>query len=481
MPRFENKDGRKERKILTAMITDPIFLGRVTSDWEPKSLTLASDWSNKIAGWCMDYFQRYGKAPGKEIESLFRGWADKITDKDMTKSIEQYLVSLSGEYETLSLESNTKFLFDQAGEYFEEVRATNLSESLRGKLAAGRVKEAVTEIEQFHRVDLGKGAPIKILNDEQRIREWFKTPQDPLVSYADGMGKFFGDFLRRDCLFAYVAGEKVGKTFFLLDMAWTALAQRRKVAFFQCGDLSEDQIIERILVRVSGKPSRPGNEGWPTVVKRPVNLERPVVGGDGESIVPLVEFKSRTFNGPMSEEEAVKATEKFRQKTIRSNKAYFQLSVHATKTIGVKGIRAVLDKLRIEEDWEADVVIIDYADILAPPPNSVKWEKRDQVNGNWEMLRTMSSELHCLVVTATQAKADSYTSRILTRKSFSEDKRKNAHVNGMVGINVTGEEKENQVVRLNWIVRRDGDYSPTRCCYVAQCLPLAEPAVLSVY
>ena len=82
-----------------------------------------------------------------------------------------------------------------------------------------------------------------------------------------------------------------------------------------------------------------------------------------------------------------------------------------------------------------DVVVVDYADILRPPPG--RMEPRDQANEVWKQLRALSSALHCLVVTATQANRAGYDRELLGMTNISEDKRKLAHANGVIGINMT--------------------------------------------
>jgi hypothetical protein len=127
------------------------------------------------------------------------------------------------------------------------------------------------------------------------------------------------------------------------------------------------------------------------------------------------------------------------------------------------------------------VVVIDYADILAPEPGATKEDYRHQINVTWQALRRLSQDYHVLVVTATQSDASSYGARILRREHFSEDKRKYAHVTGMVGINQTEEEQGKGIFLLNWILLREGSYSPGRCVHVAGCLAIANPAIVSAW
>jgi hypothetical protein len=84
-------------------------------------------------------------------------------------------------------------------------------------------------------------------------------------------------------------------------------------------------------------------------------------------------------------------------------------------------------------------------------------------------------------LTASQADANSYDASVQTRKNFSEDKRKLSHVNGVVGINVRDKEKEMGVMRLNWVVLREGEFSNRKCVYVAGNLAIANPVTCSSF
>ena len=67
-----------------------------------------------------------------------------------------------------------------------------------------------------------------------------------------------------------------------------------------------------------------------------------------------------------------------------------------------------------------------------------------------------------------------------SKSNFSESKTKLAHVNAFIGINALADEKEKQLRRLNYIVRREEAYSEQECLYVAGCLAIGNPMMISV-
>jgi hypothetical protein len=65
--------------------------------------------------------------------------------------------------------------------------------------------------------------------------------------------------------------------------------------------------------------------------------------------------------------------------------------------------------------------------------------------------------------------------------NFSEDRRKLDHVTGMIGINQRPEEEENEVVRLNWVNRREEKAPERKVVYVAGSRDCCNPCVVSCF
>ena len=94
-------------------------------------------------------------------------------------------------------------------------------------------------------------------------------------------------------------------------------------------------------------------------------------------------------------------------------------------------------------------------------------------------MRALSQDIHCLVATATQTDAASYDVDSIGMKHFSEDKRKYGHVTAMIALNQTPDEKKKEIMRLNFIVLREDEFSVRNFVHVAECRGLANPCVLS--
>lgn len=461
--KVQTRDGKKERLILTGMIVDPVVCGRVAARWVKGEGLFRSKWANLIGGWCVDFYRKYDTPPQGSIESIFESWADAAErDENTVTLVERFLGHLSDGYEEASEDINPDYVVDTAGEYFNQVRLEKLSEQIKGDIESGSPSDAIDRVTKWSHVEIGGGTGVDVLNDADAIREAFEHKGDPLVTYPGALGEFFDDDLGRDTFVAFLGATGRGKSWWLLDIAWEAMRQRRKVAFFEVGDMSQAQLIRRLSVRAAKHPQKP------CTVKYPVDLY--VEDGEAEA-----EFGERVFEKPLDWRKAYKAVQKHAK---GKGKDRLRLSVHPNSSLTVAGMNSIL-LMWEREGWVPDVIVVDYADILAPPSGVA--ETRDQINATWKQLRALSQKLHCCVVTATQSDANSYNATLMNRSNFSEDRRKMDHVTGMIGINMTDEEKEDGIYRLNWLKRRDAEYVENKCVYTAGALSIGRPVMKSAF
>lgn len=469
--RIEQIQGNEERRILTAMIVDEMALGRIATKWEKEMFR--SRWADVIGSWCVKYHGRYGKAPGGDIQGLFDAWAQETKDKDTIALVERFLVSLDGEYRELAKQQNSEYSVDLAAKHFTSIKLRKLFEVGLAELDDGKHDKVVERVANFSRVEMGTGTSIDVLHDNLALREALDTAhEEDLVDYPGALGMFFRGQLARENFVAFMAPEKRGKSFWLIDVGWRAMLQRRRVAWFAAGDMSQRQMIRRFAIRGARHPIK--SKEWPCTVRIPVAVRR---GPEGTQ----VKFDKMVFDAPLNFKKAKAAFEDISQFKVRSDKTFLKFAAYPAGTLSWMGVEAQL-RIWEREGWIPDVVIVDYADIMdlsAAAPGELN--VRHQINKSWEKGRALADKFHCLVVTATQADAASYEQDIITRSNFTEDKRKLSHVTGMLGINQNKKEKDSGSFRLNWIAAREGDYSENATVCVAACLALGNPAVKSCF
>jgi hypothetical protein len=264
------------------------------------------------------------------------------------------------------------------------------------------------------------------------------------------------NFVANDCV--------VHNTFWLIEAGWQAMRQKKKVLFLEVGDMSQRQIMRRFMVRASRRPFRAGKVLKPTAISR---------DDDGNI---KVDREETDFDQDLSRQEAWRACEK----VIRGKSdMYLRLGTWPVGSLSVDGIRSLVQNEQ-RDGWSPDLIVMDYADLL----DMGDWkEKRHAIDRTWGRLRGLSQELHCCVLTATQADSASYAKMVLTMENFSDAKTKNAHATGIVGLNQTKDEKEQGAIRLNWVALRENDsgFTEFKCVAVAECRPLARVCTVSCW
>ena len=446
----ERFDATDAKRILTGMITDATVASRIARRWPSEGL-FASRWENIIGGWCVEHARKYGKAPGRDIETIFRGV--NLTNADEIASIERLLIGLSDAYEMNGSAPAPDYIMDLAGRLFKRVDLRRRAEAVLADLEQGEVSAAEQRMAEFRAVEFGPGS---VDAPDAESEYWHDVFDDEeamsLIQMPDGMAEFWRGDLCRDAFVAFLASEKRGKSWILLDMLVRGFRQRRRVAFFSVGDMSRNQVGRRLGRRLLGAPKRSGHYDVPVRW----------VGGS------LPECEEQYIEG-VTPGAAYAAARR-----MGEGKGRMRIMCYPAATINAEGIEGVLMDWA-QEGWVADIVIIDYADILAPPAGVL--DGRDQINVNWMHLRRMSSNLHCLLITATQANAKSYTADILGRHHFSEDKRKYSHVTAMIGINQSWDERSKGIYRFNSIMRREEEGNAVLT--VAGNLDLGSPVMLA--
>ena len=470
--RIREVDSQVERRIVQSLIMSDAFLGQSMALCDVR--LLKSPHHRTIAKWCQQYYAKFKKAPQQHIENRFHSWSESGRPREEEiDAVQDILSYLSDQYET-GEPINVPYMMDELAHHLSICRLELLKNNLEEVLITGDKDKAEQLIQTYQPIHTGINDGIDPLTDESLWEEAFSEQQEPLILFNDkAADSFFRNALVRDGLIGILGPEKRGKTWWLLEFVVRALLNRRKVAMFEVGDMSQSQVLKRLAMRTARLPlyERHVQEG----VQWPVGWEWTREDGDEGKRRRVPTMETRHPKRTISARTAKMAMQRFvRRCGLSTNHPQFKVSVHANSSINVAGIEAILEGWKQRENFIPDVVAIDYPDILLPEPESSGKQTRDQINDTWKALRRLSQERHCLALCPTQADAASYLLELLTASNYSEDKRKGSHVTGMLALNQIPFEKDNQVTRLNWVLLREDDFALHKCLRVAQCLSLGQ-------
>jgi hypothetical protein len=459
-----------ERATVTALIVSDRVVSKLYAALRNEKHPFRSKWANEVASYCFEFHEKYGRAPRGAVLSWFQDYARSARDESTVDLMERFLRSLDEEARRDAQELNESFAIDRAAALVNEVRIERLKEYLESALEAGptEILEATEKVLTFKQAQFASDGCIDVLTDEEALIDAL-TQQDTdiVVEYPGALGQFFGDQLCRDGFVAFLAPEKRGKSFWLIDVAWRAAAQRKRTLFYSVGDMTERQMLRRFAVRAARRPLER------EVIRIPEEL---YAATDGRATVRRsnIDFEER-----LSTKVALDNMYDVWQKTAHKE-SLLKLKCAPNSTMSIADIESDID-MHIENGFIPDAVVVDYMDILKAEPGTAKDDARHRINENWKAARRLSQKYHVLFFSATQSDAASYDVKRITRKNFSEDKRKIAHVTGMLAINQTDEEKALGIFRLNWVALREAHYTESKEVSVAGCLAIANPAMRSAW
>lgn len=496
-----------ERRIITGLITSTEYLQEIVPVWRPQYLESVT--ARTIASWCIEHYQKYHKAPGKDIEGIFAEQM-RFLPKNQIEDIEQILSGLSDEYEETHF--NVQYLLDQTNEYFKEQALRKHAQQIQHAIDTGELSEAERLAFSYQPAEIDDSKIVDPFASATAIRKAFTETNVPLITFPKALGEFWNGELARDCFVALMAPEKRGKSFWLMELTMRAIRSGCKTIFFQAGDMSENQQRRRLCIYLAGRSNKshlckaryiPTLDCWYNQTDTCDEAEREDNYGvfpkgtnqktvTEEMIIQAIErnpeyktcrncpkmkgavwLKWQKEMKPLTWKEAYRESEKW----LAKNSKKLLLATYPNETLTMTEIKARLDILERKEGFVPDVVVIDYADIMATDPDCSRLEKREQINKLWQRLRRLSQEKHCLVLTATQAAATSYKRDSITIEDFSDSKTKHAHVTATFSLNQTAAEKQLGIMRIGKVIVRDDEFDVAKQIHILQHLHRGRPFI----
>ena len=500
---------RMERRIVIGMIVSSEYLVAVRRIWRPEYLS--SEMASLIGTWCLTYYEKYGRAPGRSIEGILleqvRSGLPEPMAQDMETSV---LPSLSEEYDNQHF--NLQYLVDRTIDYFRSRRLLLHTEEVRQLVSQGRQEEAEELTARFESLAYGTEREAVDMGSEvslERLRQSFSSDLQSVISFPGALGDLMNRQLTRGAFVAFMAPEKRGKSFWLLEMAMRGVAERCNVVFFEAGDNSENQVYRRIAVYLAQRPEEYGEiqvpvkdcyenqSGRCSKPERESRIDLGMLDPEDATWACLSEKRKDIFYAdyracrncewgskykswvwhvtldvpPLDAETASRDVEDF----FLGFGNKLKVSRHDNGELSLAKMTDLLRVWERQEGFVPDMIVVDYADLIVA--DNSREEHRHRVDDVWKGLRGLSQKKHCLLVTATQADAKSFTKNRLSLANFSEDKRKYSHVTAMYALNQDpeGEEKKMGIMRVSPLVVRNASFSASDEVYVLCCHALARP------
>ncbi len=423
-----------EKDMIMAMILDNGFLKNIIPILKIDLLEIS--FLKLVAKWCINFYNKYEKAPKNEITIMFEEYKQQSRDESKAETIEIFLNNLSSQHQDGKYAGNSLYLLDRVEKYFKIKSLEQLKNNITGAILEDDILKAESYISNYTRISRPVSDGIDILKDTSQAISILYETEDKLFKLPGQLGKKIKYFCRDD-LVACVAPAKRGKTWWLIEMATRALYAKRKVLFVSL-EMTTSQMISRVYQNLLGECK-----------------VLPEERTEKESEIEVPCFIKDNFVGQKEKNKKGLTPKKISRKTKSLKRmlknGQFILTSFPANSAGVQDIKNYLDNLNHFDKFTPDVIVVDYADILKA--EKISKDERHQIDSTWRGLRQLAQERHCLVVTASHSNKGTFDKDI-TAKDITEDIRKFNHVACLFAINQSKKDRENNFVRISLLGHR---------------------------
>jgi hypothetical protein len=506
-------DSRIERQICIGLIIDDRFLRELKPLYSPNSFQ--TGFIRRVAGWCLEYHEKYGKTPGKHIEDLYLQHRAEVPE-DETKLLEEFLAGLSEEYERVG-GFNGDYVRDKAEQHFRLTSLRTLQTKLQQSIVAGNPEDAEELVKCYRRPARRQNQGVDPLRDVDSIVRALvpeDSNKDIIMRLPGDLGEAAGPF-ERGFFVAVQAESGVGKTWWLWFMSQLAILLGFNTVFFSM-EMSTLKMIQRIWQDIAGLPSvdvptyQLSKDGQILIPvfdceKNQTNECREVCdvalvkfSGNGEKLglKPAYRDASPDYK-PCSK---CRGTSRFRatawwkvggkrdrldpssalkkhaaldRSGVLKRAGKFHMVEFPSRRYTMDDLITYLNNLEYYEDFIPSVIVTDYADKL-------KWktpgDPRVSIGEIWDSHKGLAQERHCLVITASQSNT-MRSGKQVGRGSWSESQEKEHLLDLGIAFNQSSSDQASGIIRASLAKKRHGQMERVAEVVVLQQLAIGRPYI----
>lgn len=241
----------EENIYILQLITNTSLLTYCRGILDPR---LASNkYTEHVLRWVMHYYDLTGKAPQKDITSLYLENKGKI-DKDEAENIQILLSNLDGnaDYSVNNVEHNANNIIT----YFNWRKLTLHQEDMKKAVEMKDVDRGLSLITNYHEIAKTQADSYNPYRDHEETYNCFVSDDEVVLRMQGDMGAVMGDFVKGDVT-ALVAKQKSGKSMLCLAVMEEAVNQGKKVLYYNL-EIAKKQMKRRTWQLLNKMPKKAG-------------------------------------------------------------------------------------------------------------------------------------------------------------------------------------------------------------------------------
>lgn len=415
-----NLSGSLQENILVLLCFDgeslPILSNSITVDLFESSVY------REIASQALNYYCEFKKPIADHLPDVL----EHITEGKDKKKGNLYKDTLRNLYDFKD-GINSEFVLKKLSHFN---RGQNLKIGLKeavNLVTQDKVDEAELALDKYRKKDIELFDPGVRLNDPTKSLRFLTRTTLSYPMGIEGLDSL-GICPAPKEMLTLVGSAGTGKTWFLIHVGKHLLLQRKKVLHITL-EMSEDKIAQRYMQSLFG------------ISKRKVEKETPFFVTDDMGKLTDLDFSMVEGNPTFQDPDISK---KLRNKLTKIRNPNYIIKEFPTGQLTIPQLKAYMESLLYHYNFFPDVVIVDYADLMAIDSKNL----RIDTGRLYKELRGLAVEYNLAMVTASQANRVGDGVKILTRNHLAEDYSKVAIADNLLTINQTKEEYQMNLARL---------------------------------
>ena len=426
MPIGERLTGSLQENLLTLLVHSDEH-GRVVANLVDPAL-FEGDY-RVVAERAVDYWGRYGRAPGAHMADLL---SDILESKHDRRG--GTFRSIMLEMLRLSESINAKYAIDSLRSFVRMQRfqgaVLDTARKLQSQreLALPEVEEMWSELLRARDSTLDRGVS---LNDTEKLIDFVRNQATEFSMGIDELDAR-GIAPMRGAVMLAIASTGVGKSWLLIHLAKRALMERKKV-FYASLELSEGELLMRFYQAFFSITDRTLKE--PLYVSA---IEKDALGKLSE--ITREEIKPEfAFTSDSLEEEL-----EVRRALMQGKFKNIEIKRFPTRGLTIQGLRGYLDSLETAAGFIPDVLILDYIGIMKTDSK----DHRVSLGRMFEDFRGLCVERNVAGITAQQLNREAGKSARGGQTNVAEDWSLIGTSDICISVNATSAEKRFGFARL---------------------------------
>jgi hypothetical protein len=487
--KIKKVDMETEKKILIGLITNKRFCLNVCPILNTEFLS--ASYSKRIADWSVDYFKRYNEPIGEHIQDVFNREETNLPEEE-SSLIKELLLHISMMFDEEDNSFNANYWTDKTLNYLKKKGLEKTIEGVNNNLSLNRIEEAERSLFSYNTVAKETSNVSSLIDIDTVVANVFDKSDTELFTPDGDMGKIIGPIRRRG-LMGIFGASKISKTFCAFDVALEA-ANKGYKSLIVSVEMSKNECEERLLLQAFNRPYDEDKSlslyaTWDCLKNKEnkcrrkdrVNKERYMIRRNREEIINEDYAPCDICRGKNNEYE-IDFLDKWEERPVLTPDYAKNRLKKALKWQGLRNIRITafpqfsatfsqveqtLDYLQSVEDFQPDIVVIDYINILKPTAYT---DKRVGIDSLWQEAKRCADTRNICIMSPIHSNRSGYNEVYLDMTHISESIGIAATCTNIIAIDTQKELQAHNCVRVHQIANRFDQFNPKDHVYVLQCL-----------